>query len=92
MIPTCALLIITHCIHHAPLVLTKMRISVPSVSLFGLYFSLCACSVDQSYPTRCNPKNCSPPGSSVLEILQARILEWVAISSSGISSQPRDRT
>ena len=30
----------------------------------------------------CNPMDCSPPGSSVHGILQARILEWVAISSS----------
>ena len=29
----------------------------------------------QSYPTLCNPMDCSPPGFSVLEILQARILE-----------------
>ena len=36
--------------------------------------------------------NCSPPGSSVHGILQARILEWVAISSSRGSSQPIDRT
>ena len=38
------------------------------------------------------PVDCSPPGSSVHEILQARILEWVAVSSSRGSSQPRDRT
>ena len=36
--------------------------------------------------------DCSPPGSSVHGILQARILEWVAISFSGGSSRPRDRT
>ena len=36
--------------------------------------------------------NCSPPGSSVHGIFQARILEWVAISFSRGSSQPRDRT
>ena len=35
--------------------------------------------VTQSYPTLCNPIDCSPPGSSVHGILQARILEWVAI-------------
>ena len=34
----------------------------------------------QSCPTLCDPKDLSPPGSSVHEILQARILEWVAIS------------
>ena len=38
--------------------------------------------VTQSCPTLCNPMDCSPPGSSVYEILQARILKWVAISSS----------
>ena len=36
--------------------------------------------------------DCSPPGSSVHEIFQARILEWVAISFSRGSSQPRDWT
>ena len=36
--------------------------------------------------------DCSPPGSSVHGILQARILEWVPISSSRGSSPPRDRT
>ena len=50
------------------------------------------CSVTQSYPTLCNPVDCSPPGSSVHGILQARILEWVAILSSRGSSQSRDQT
>ena len=36
--------------------------------------------------------DCSPPGSSVHEILQARVLEWVSISYSRGSSQPRDQT
>ena len=39
----------------------------------------------------CDPMDCSLPGSSVRGILQARILEWVAISSSRGSSQPRDQ-
>ena len=51
-----------------------------------------ACSVTQSYPTLCDPLDCSLPGSSVSGILQARILEWLAIPSSRGSSQPRDRT
>ena len=38
--------------------------------------------VAQSCPTLCNPKDCSPPGSPVHRILQARTLGWVAISSS----------
>ena len=48
--------------------------------------------VTQSCPTLCNPVDCSPPGSSVHGILQARILQWVAISFSRGSSQPRDQT
>ena len=42
--------------------------------------------------TLCDPMDCSPPGSSVQRILQGRILEWVAISSSKGSSWPRDWT
>ena len=48
--------------------------------------------VTQSCPTLCYPVDCSPPGSSVHGISQARILEWVAISFSRGSSQPRDQT
>ena len=40
----------------------------------------------------CDPVDCGPPGSSVHGILQARILEWVAISFSRGSSRPRDQT
>ena len=40
--------------------------------------SLCVCLVTQLCPTLCDPMDCSPPGSSVREILfQARILEWL---------------
>ena len=46
----------------------------------------------QSCPTLCDPTDCSPPGSSVQGILQARILEWAAISSSRGSSWPRGWT
>ena len=42
--------------------------------------------------TLCDPMDCSQPGYSVQGIFQARILEWVAISSSGESSWPMDRT
>ena len=42
--------------------------------------------------TLCDAMDCSPPGSSVHGILQARTLEWVAMSSSRGSSQPKDRT
>ena len=45
----------------------------------------------QSCPTLRNSMDCSPPGSSVHGILQAGILEWVAMSSSRGSSQPKDQ-
>ena len=48
--------------------------------------------VAQSCLTLCKPMDCSPPGSSVHGILQASILEWVAMSFSRGSSKPRDRT
>ena len=46
----------------------------------------CVCLVVQLCLTLCDPMACSPPGSSVQEILQARILEWVAISFSNMQS------
>ena len=46
----------------------------------------------KSCPTLCNPMGCSLPGSSVHGIFQAIVLEWIAISFSRGSSQPRDRT
>ena len=53
---------------------------------------VCVCVYAQLCPALCKPTDCSPPGSSVHGILQARILEWVAVSPSRRSSQPRDRT
>ena len=46
--------------------------------------------VTQSCPTLCNQMDCSPPGSFILGIFQARVVEWVTISFSRGSSQPRD--
>ena len=56
-----------------------------------IYIYLCVL-VAQSSLTLCDPMDCSPPSSSVHEIFQARILDWVAISFSRGSSQPRDQT
>ena len=59
------------------------------------YRCVCLCvraKLLQSCPTLCNPMDCSLPGSSVHGILQARIVEWVAMPSSQGCSQPRDRT
>ena len=48
-----------------------------------MYVCVCVCSqLLQSCLTLCEPMDCSPPGSSVHGILQARILEWIAMSSS----------
>ena len=57
------------------------------IFLFCNVVSLCAMSL-QSCPTLCDSVDCSPPGSSVLGILQARALEWVAMRSSRGSSNP----
>ena len=54
---------------------------------------LCTCASSLNLcPTLCDPVDCSLPGSSIHGILQARILEWVAIPFSRGSSQLRDRT
>ena len=51
-----------------------------------------SCMYAQSCPTLCDPLDCSLPVSSIHRISQARILEWVAISSSRGSFWPRDPT
>ena len=53
---------------------------------------VCLCVHTQLCLTLYDPMDCSPPGSSVHGIFQARKLEWVAISSSRRSSQSRDWT
>ena len=71
-----------------------------SPSLAGGFFTreaqidcyCCCCLADKSCPILCNPMNCSLPDFSVRGISQARILEWIAVSYSGGSSQPREGT
>ena len=56
--------------------------SVPALTFSQLCVCVCVCVcvlVAQSCPTLCDPIDCSPPGSSVHGILQARILEWIAM-------------
>ena len=60
-------------------------------SSWGLRVCLRAQSL-QPWPALCDPVDCSPPGSSVRGILQARMLEWVAMPFSRGSSWPRDQT
>jgi len=52
------------------------------LSLLGLHAAAAAAKSLQSSPTLCDPIDGSPPGSPVPGILQARTLEWVAISFS----------
>ena len=67
--------------------------AIENYSRFFLFiYFICYCSDAQSCLTLCDPMDCSPPGSSVHEIFQTRILEWVAISFSRGSSQPRHQT
>ena len=58
----------------------------------GYLLCVHVCILSQSCPTLCHPMDCSPPGSSVHGIFQAIVLEWIAISFSRGSSQPRDWT
>ena len=67
------------CTLHTPLVVVCAR-GMPRM-----------CSVAQSSLTLCDPMECNMSGSSVHEILQARILEWVAMPFSRRSSPTRDR-
>ena len=62
-----------------------------SASVSYKYKYVCVRSIVRSCPTVCNPMDCSPPGSSVHGISQARILEWVAVSLSRGSSRVRDQ-
>ena len=60
--------------------------------LDGVTIRTMCVSVTQLCLTLCDPMGCCLPGSSVHGISQARILQWVAISFSGGSSQPRGQT
>ena len=65
------------------------------VESFNLHAVLCTCVCAKSLQSRltlCDPVDRSPPGPSVHGILQARILEWVDMSSSRGSSRSGDRT
>ena len=69
------------------LILWEFIIYLQSVKLLA-----CTLKSLQSCPTLCNPMDCSPPGSSVHGILQARILEWVPFPPLEESSRLRDQT
>ena len=62
-----------------------------TASLFSITAAAAAAKSLQSCLTLCDPIDGSPPGSPVLGILQARILEWVAISFSSLASILKSR-
>ena len=73
----------------------EVRVSLqgPLLQTGKVFIMLCMCVLShQSCLTLCYPMDCRLPGSSVLGILQARILQWVVMPSSKASSWPRDRT
>ena len=77
------------------LLLSQLVPLSPSHTVYTSLFSISAspfCSVTQLCLTLWDPMDCNLPGSSVLGISQARILEWVTISFSRGSSTPRHRT
>ena len=57
---------------------------IKNIKLFYVTAAAAAAKSRQSCPTLCDPIDDSQPGSPVPGILQARILEWVAISSSNV--------
>ena len=75
-------------------ILSSSLSSLPHSHIVTSWFPpklVCAvCLVTQSCLTLCDPMDCGPLGSSSVGIFQARILKWVAMSSSRGSSQPRD--
>ena len=76
---------------HMRLFTERSQTQATSCAPFGRMFC-CYCSVAKLCPILCDSRDCSLSGSPVLGISQARVLEWVAISFSGGSSRPRDRT
>ena len=73
-------------IHSLPCIRMAESLRCPPDPITALFIDCGGGLVAQSCPTLCDPLDCSPPGSSVHAILQARILEGVAISFSRESS------
>ena len=72
-----------------PSLVSDLRQNAFRFSMFFMILAVClsyACMLNESCPTLCDPLDCSPPGSSVQGILQARMLEGDAMPSSRGSS------
>ena len=76
----------------SPVSQASFHVPVGHSRVFFCQLSVDCCSIAQLCLRLCEGINCSPPGFCVHGISQARILEWVAISTSRGSSQPRDQT
>ena len=61
-------------------------------SIIVIEIKVCCAKLFQSCLNLCDPMDCSPPGSTIHAILQARILEWVAMPSSRGSSWPKEQS
>ena len=64
------------------LLLSHIQVYHYHLSKFHIYALVCVCEVTQSCPTLSDPMDCSPSGSSVHGVFQARVLEWGAIAFS----------
>ena len=85
------LLVLLHLYHVICLLFGKIVKCTNTEHILHIITGESESEVAQSCPTLCDPMPCRLPGSSLHGILQARVLEWVAISFSRGSSQPRDR-
>ena len=74
------------------IVLTRLKCELLTANQKHLISACSVCVYTQSCPTLCDPMDCSPPGSPVYGIFQARIQEHMVISYSTEFSQPRDWT
>ena len=83
--------ILNHFVVHLPLIIMFCQLYLNIFKRLKIIYIYGAKSL-QSCLTLCNPMDYSLPGSPVHGILQARILEWVTVSSARGSSQPREWT
>ena len=69
-----------------------MSVTLVTLASTSAHINTGGCVLSRFVSDSLQPQDCSPASSSVHGILQARILEWVAVPSSRGSSQPRDQT
>ena len=79
--------------HVGQLLITDLALSLSLyISMYTYNNTHSAHAVTKLCPALCDPMHCSPPGFSACGVFQARILEWVAVTSSRGSSQFRNWT